>query len=56
MLIPEALEFYLGLNNDLQDMFGQLGAMGGADGDFSDDDGGDGDSDDDVKPKKKSKK
>jgi hypothetical protein len=50
VLIPDALEYYLGLNDDLYDP----DMMGEGDEDEDDEDGGSGDDDDDKKkPKKK---
>ncbi len=52
VLLPDALEYYLGLNDDLFDMEGQDSEdEDGAGGDGSDG----GDSDEDKKPKKKGK-
>ncbi len=49
LLIPDALEYYLGMNEDYD-------IMGMGEDDFSDDDDNDSDQDDDAPPKKDKKK
>ena len=49
LLIPDALEYYLGMNEDYD-------IMGMGEDDFTDDDDNDSDQDDDAPPKKDKKK